>query len=94
MLCLPQLNVQLQRKIRMERVDMIGNINDLMNLYQQLRSNPMQMLSQRFNLPQNMNNPNDIVQHLLNTGQITQNQVNQVISLRNNPMIQQIIGKK
>lgn len=73
---------------------MIGNINDLMNLYQQLRSNPTQMLSQRFNLPQNINNPNDIVQHLLNTGQITQNQVNQVMSLRNNPMIQQIIGKK
>lgn len=94
MLCLPQLSAQFQRKIRMEKIDMIGNINDLMNLYQQLRSNPTQMLSQRFNLPQNINNPNDIVQHLLNTGQITQNQVNQVMSLRNNPMIQQIIGKK
>lgn len=73
---------------------MIGNMNDLMNIYQQLRNNPMQILSQRFNLPQNINNPNDIVQHLLNTGQISQSQINQIMSMRNNPMIQQLIGRR
>lgn len=58
-----------------------------------LRSNPMQILSQRFNIPQNIsNNPNDIIQHLLNTGQINQAQVNQAMSMRNNPMIQQMLG--
>ena len=69
---------------------MLGNVNDVMNFYQQLRQNPMQMLSKRFNLPQNldMNNPNDIIQHLLNTGQITQNQVNQAM---NNPIIKQFM---
>ena len=72
------------------------NMNQLMNMYQQLRSNPMQMLARRYNLPQgmNMNNPNDIIQHLLNTGQISQQQVNSVMGMRNNPMIQQIMQKR
>lgn len=63
---------------------MIGNMKDMMNLYQQLRQNPLQMLQKRFNIPQNLNmqNPNDIIQHLLNTGQITQDQVNQAMSMR------------
>ena len=73
---------------------MAGNMNDFMNLYQQFQQNPMQMLSRRFNIPQNINNPNDIVQHLLNTGQVSQAQVNQVMQMRNNPMIQRLIGKK
>lgn len=66
---------------------------NIFQAYQMLRSNPMQMLSQRFNIPQNIsNNPNDIIQHLLNTGQINQAQVNQAMSMRNNPMIQQMLG--
>lgn len=66
---------------------------NLFQAYQMLRSNPMQILSQRFNIPQNIsNNPNDIIQHLLNTGQINQAQVNQAMSMRNNPMIQQMLG--
>lgn len=77
----------------MGMIDMAGNINDIMNLYQRFRQNPMQMLSMRFNIPQNINNPNDIVQHLLNTGQITQSQVNQVMGMRNNPIVQQLMGK-
>lgn len=72
---------------------MAGNINDMLNLYQQFRANPMQMLSQRFNIPQNVNNPNDIVQHLLNTGQVTQNQVNNVMNMRNSPLVQKLMGK-
>lgn len=53
----------------------------------------MQVLSHRFNLPQGLNtsNPNDIIQHLLNTGQVTQSQVNQVMNMRNNPVIQQLM---
>lgn len=67
-----------------------------MSMYQQLRTNPMQLLARRFNLPQgmNMNNPNDIIQHLLNTGQISQGQVNSVMGMRNNPIIQQLMQKK
>ena len=76
-----------------EMIDMFGNLNDLNNIYQQFKQNPIQMLSKRFNIPQNLNNPNDIVQHLLNTGQVTQTQVNQVMSMRNNPLIKQLIGR-
>lgn len=66
---------------------------NIFQAYQMLRSNPMQILSQRFSIPQNIsNNPNDIIQHLLNTGQINQAQVNQAMSMRNNPMIQQMLG--
>lgn len=69
------------------------NINQLMNMYQQLRSNPMQMLARRYNLPQgmNMNNPNDIIQHLLNTGQINQAQVNQLMGMEKSPIVQQLM---
>ena len=71
----------------------MNNINQIMQMYQQLRANPMQILARRFNLPQgmSMNNPNDIVQYLLNTGQISQQQVNSVMGMRNNPMIQQLM---
>lgn len=74
----------------------MNNINQLMNMYQQLRTNPMQLLARRFNLPQgvNINNPNDIIQHLLNTRQISQQQLNAVVGMRNNPMIQQLMQKK
>ena len=68
-------------------------MNDLLQMYQMFMQNPMQMLSQRFNLPQNLNNPNDILQHLLNTGQVSQEQVNQAMQMRNNPVIQQIFKR-
>ena len=65
----------------------------LMNMYQQFKTNPMQLLSQRFNIPQDMNNPNDIIQHLLNTNQVSQAQVNNAMNMRNNPIIQQLMRK-
>ena len=58
------------------------NSMNFMQMLQQLRQNPMQMLSQRFNVPQNIQNPQDIIQHLLNTGQISQDQVNQAMQMR------------
>lgn len=64
---------------------------NIMQMYQMLRNNPMQMLSQRFNIPQTLaNDPNAIVQHLLNTGQVSQGQINQVMAMKNNPMFQQM----
>ena len=77
----------------MERIDMFGNIQDINNLYQQLRQNPSQILNRRFNVPLNvdMSDPNAILQHLMNTGQVNQTQINGVMSMRNNPLIQQLI---
>lgn len=71
-------------------------MNNIIQAYQQFRANPMQMLMQKYNIPQNIdaNNPNDILQHLLNTGQVSQAQVNSLQGMRNNPMIQQLMSKK
>lgn len=71
----------------------MNNANDIMNLLQQIRQNPYQVLSQRFNLPQNLNNPNDIIQHLLNSGQVTQTQVNNATQMMSNPMVKRLFGK-
>ena len=51
------------------------NIQEMVN---QFKQNPMGMLSQRFNIPQSMNDPNQIIQHLLNTGQVSQRQYNSI----------------
>lgn len=72
----------------------MNNPFNLIQMYQQLRQNPMQMLSKRFNIPQGMDNPEQIIQHLLNSGQITQQQVNNVMSMRSNPQIQQMFNMK
>lgn len=50
-----------------------------LQMLQQLKANPMQFLLQRrMNLPQNINvsDPQAILNHLLKTGQISQDQVN------------------
>lgn len=52
----------------------------------QIKQKPMAVLSQKFNIPNNMNDPNQIIQHLLNTGQVSQSQVNQAMQMRNHPM--------
>lgn len=59
------------------------NIIEMVN---QIKTNPVSVLSQKFNLPQGLNDPNQIIQHLLNTGQVSQAQVNRAMSMRNNPM--------
>ena len=57
--------------------------NNMLSMLAQLKSNPMHMLSQRFRLPANMpNNPQEIIQHLLNTGQVTQGQVDNAMQMR------------
>lgn len=65
----------------------------IMGAYQQFMQNPMGMLSQKYNIPQNMNNPQDIIQHLLNSGQISQGDVNNAMNMRNNPMFNQFFNK-
>ena len=63
----------------------MNNMMQIFQMYNQLKSNPVGMLSQRFNIPQNLNDPNEIIQHLLNTGQVSQSQVNQAMQMRNDP---------
>lgn len=71
------------------------NPSNLLGMLNSLMSNPLSLLTQRgFNLPQNLNDPQAIVQHLLNSGQISQDQVNQAMQMRNNPMFAGLFGKK
>lgn len=64
---------------------MMGSLFQIMQMYQQFKQNPMAMLSQRYNIPQNISNPQDIIQHLLNTNQVSQEQVNRAMQMRNDP---------
>lgn len=54
---------------------------NIMQMLNQVKSNPMSVLGQKFNLPKNINNPQDIIQHLMNTGQVTQEQYNQAMNM-------------
>lgn len=76
-------------------IDMVGDMKDIMDFYNQLRQNPAQILNKKFNIPQNVNmsNPDDILQYLMNSGQVTQNQINNVMQMRDNPMIRKLMGR-
>lgn len=65
-------------------------MNNIFSMYQQLMNNPAGLLSQRFNIPQdvNMSDPNAILNHLVNSGQVSQAQINNAMNMRNNPMVQ------
>lgn len=70
-------------------------MNNIIQMYNQLRQNPMSILTKRFNIPDSvdMNDPNAIIQHLINTNQVSQTQVNNCMQMKNNPIIQQIFGQ-
>lgn len=52
---------------------MNGNRMNPMQMLQQLRQNPAAFLRQAgVNVPENLNDPNAIIQHLLNSGQVSQ----------------------
>lgn len=54
------------------------NPMQIMSMLPQLRANPVGFLKQYgFNVPENASNPNDIIQHLMNSGQINQSQYDQ-----------------
>lgn len=49
-----------------------------MQMLQQLRQNPVQVLRQAgLNVPDNLNDPNQIIQHLMNSGQVSQQRYEQ-----------------
>lgn len=66
--------------------------NDFVTMLNQFKQNPMVMLNKRFNIPQDMNDPDQIIQHLLNTHQISQAQVNKVMQMKNDPQLRHLIS--
>ena len=73
---------------------MTNNPMNFMQMFGQFRQNPTQFLiQQKFNIPQNIgSNPQAIVQHLLDTNQISQQQVNQARQML--PKLDQMFGQK
>ena len=69
--------------------------NSMISSYQQFRSNPMEVIHNTFNVPDNIDttDPSNIIQHLYNTAQITPQQLNRANNLRNNPLIMKLLGK-
>lgn len=56
--------------------------NNFSNMLQQLKQNPVAILSQKYNIPQNLNDPNQILQYLLSTRQVSQDQVNRAVKVK------------
>jgi len=53
-------------------------MNNPMQMLMQLKANPIQFLQRAgLNVPSNLNDPNEIIQHLMNSGQISQERYNQ-----------------
>ena len=65
--------------------------NNMLSMIIQFKQNPMAALTQRFNIPQGMNDPNQILQHLLTTRQVTQGQVNKAMQMKNDPQFQELL---
>ena len=60
-------------------------------------NNIMQMISKMnpdMNALQNVKTPDDMAQYLLNSGKVSQAQVNQAKQMWNNPQVQQMINSR
>ena len=74
------------------------NMNNLLTQFQSFRQNPIQFMLQR-NIPQGaLQDPAGTIQNLLNSGQMSQAQFNQLqqmaVQLRNNPMFAPLLSNK
>ena len=56
------------------------NVIQALGMLQQIQKNPMSILSQRFNIPDgvNLKDPNEIINHLVNSGQVNQSQIDSI----------------
>ena len=75
----------------------MNNIGALISQFQSFMQNPAQLLMQR-GLPQNaLQNPREAVQQLMNSGQLSQQQFNQLQAAANNiisnPLFRQMFGR-
>ena len=57
----------------------MGGQPNIMQMLQQIKNNPAEIIMRsRFNIPKDMqNNPQAMIQHLLSSGQVSQQQINQ-----------------
>ena len=78
------------------------SFNQFFNSFKGFMENPMQMMS-GMNIPKNMmNNPNEVIQYLMNSGRMNQSQYNQLKQMAGQiqkntqfqQSIQQVYGKQ
>ena len=77
-------------------MDPFGSMQGMFNQLRSFMGNPKGFMQQNnMNVPQNINNPKEIIQDMLNSGKLTQQQYNYVNQLSNqiqtNPQYQQFI---
>lgn len=85
----------------MKGFDPFGSMKNMLGQFQGFMKNPMQyMIQKNLNLPQNINpmqNPQQAIQHLMNNGQLTQEQYNWAQNMSkqimSNPQFQQFVGQ-
>ena len=76
------------------------NMQQMLGQFQGFMQNPMAfMLQSKLQIPKEyMNNPDDAIQYLMNTGKISQDQYNwarnQAKQLQNNPDFMKMFGQK
>ena len=71
----------------------MNNPVNLMQMFGQFKQHTMQFISRQYNVPQNVgSNPQQIVQYLLDSGQINQQMVNRAQQML--PQFNQMFGKK
>ena len=56
------------------------NVLQAFAMLSQIKQNPMGLLSQKFNIPENvnLNDPNAIINHLVSSGQVQQSQIDAI----------------
>ena len=56
------------------------NVIQTLGMLQQIQKNPMSLLSQRFTIPDgvNLKDPNEIINHLVNSGQVKQSEIDNI----------------
>ena len=80
--------------------DPFGNFPNMMHSFGSFMQNPMQaLLQRRINVPQSMmGNPSAIMQHMMNTGMLNQQQYNAARmaaqQAQSNPMFHQMMGRR
>ena len=58
----------------------MNNLMQMFGMLSQIKQNPMGILSQRFNIPSdvNVNDPNEILKYLVNSNQVQQSQIDSI----------------
>lgn len=80
-------------------IDPFGSLQGMMSQFSGFMQNPLQYMMQRkLQLPQNIQDPNEAIQYLMNTGKMSQQDYNQLrqmaTQLQNNPQFMQMFGRK